>query len=235
MRARAARIERWFEIPVLVSALLVIPVLVVEESNAGQPWDGIAGLLNWLIWVVFATEVVVMSMIRGWRWAVENPLAVAIVFLTPPFLPSTLQSAGILRLLRLLRLFRVAPLARRTFTLVGLRYAAVLALVTVLLGGTAFASVEKEPTAWDGIWWAITTMTTVGYGDLYPETTAGRLVAIGVMVIGIGFLSMLIGATAERFLGAEEAKSTDGDVLTEIRALNERIARLEARLDDRST
>lgn len=230
MTARAERIERSFEIPVLVSALLVIPVLVIEESNVAQPWDGIAATANWLIWIVFASELAVMTALRGWRWPAANPLAVAIVVLTPPFLPASLQAAGILRLLRLLRLFRLAPLARRTFTLVGLRYAAVLALVTVLAGGTAFAAVEKEPTAWDGIWWAITTMTTVGYGDLSPETDAGRLIGIAVMVIGIGFLSMLIGATADRFLGAGEPDTEQAEALHEMRAINARLARIEARL-----
>lgn len=79
---------------------------------------------------------------------------------------------------------------------------------------------------------AITTMTTVGYGDLSPETDAGRLVAIAVMVIGIGFLSFLIGATAERFLGANEPDTTDPQLLAELRATNERLSRLEAQLDE---
>jgi hypothetical protein len=52
---------------------------------------------------------------------------------------------------------------RRLFTFEGVRYAALLAFVTVLAGGTAFAAVEQKPTSWDGIWWAMTTMTTVGY------------------------------------------------------------------------
>jgi hypothetical protein len=63
---------------------------------------------------------------------------------------------------------------------------ALLAFVTVLGGGMAFASADKKPTSWDGIWWAATTMTTVGYGDLYPQTDAGRVIGMLVMVVGIG-------------------------------------------------
>lgn len=57
---------------------------------------------------------------------------------------------------------RLALVVRRLFAIDGVRYAPLLAFVTVLAEGTAFASVKKEPTALDGIWWAMTTMTTVG-------------------------------------------------------------------------
>ena len=110
--------------------------------------------------------------------------------------------------------------------------------MTVLAGGTAFASVEEEPTAWDGIWWAMTTMTTVGYGDIYPQTDAGRVLAILVMVVGIGFGSVLIGAVAERFVahGAPSAgergiENGDGDLLDQLRDLGERLRRIETAVE----
>jgi voltage-gated potassium channel len=111
-----------------------------------------------------------------WRWLREHPLEVAVVVLTPPLLPPSLQSLRVLRLLRLVRLLRLAQIIRRVFTFEGVRYAALLALVTAVGGGTAFASVEKEPSAWDGIWRAVTATTTVGCGDITPQTdTAASL------------------------------------------------------------
>jgi voltage-gated potassium channel len=100
--------------------------------------------------------------------------------------------------------------------------------------------VEKEGySTWDGVWWAVTTMTTVGYGDLYPHTTAGRLLAIVVMLVGIGFIAILTGAVAERFIArdvraieaevADEAETVDA-VLDELRAIRERLGNLESRL-----
>ncbi len=136
----------------------------------------------------------------------DHPLEVAIVLLTPPFLPASLQAARVFRLLRLLRLLRAALLMRRLLSTEGVRDAAVLALVTVLGGGVAFASVEKgqDLSAWDGVWWAIVTVTTVGYGDTYPHTTAGRIIAIVVMLVGIGFVAILTAAAAERFVQAQQ-------------------------------
>ena len=83
-----------------------------------------------------------------------------------------------------------------------MRWAALLALLTAFCGGASFTAVEqghndKVSNTWDGLWWAVTTMTTVGYGDITPETDAGRMIGIVVMLVGIGFLTMLIGASAE--------------------------------------
>ncbi len=71
--------------------------------------------------------------------------------------------------------------------------------------------------AWDGIWWAITTVTTVGYGDQYPVTAAGRLIAIAVMLVGIGFVAILTAAAAQDFMRAEREETT------ELRAVHERL------------
>lgn len=236
---RSRRMQRHFEWPIVVAAILVIPVIYIEQSEHGEPWTTLAAVANWLIWLLFLAEVVVMLAIvpDRWRWARRHPLELAIVVLTPPFLPASLQALRVFRLLRVLRLIAVVGYARRLFTLNGLSYGALLALITVLAGGAAFAHAEgKEVSTWDGVWWAVTTMTTVGYGDLYPATDTGRAIAILVMLIGIGFLSLLIGAVSERFLAAElreveeVVEEAEVDVLREIREITVRLQRLEARV-----
>jgi voltage-gated potassium channel len=112
-------------------------------------------------------------------------------------------------------------------------------LLTALGGGAAFASVEKERSTWDGVWWAVSTMTTVGYGDVYPSTTEGRFLAIVVMLIGIGFIAILTGSVAQRFLApdvrtietdvAGEAETIDA-ILVELRTVRERLGELESRV-----
>jgi voltage-gated potassium channel len=90
-----------------------------------------------------------------------------------------------------------------------------LLLTTVILGGTVFSLVENEEKGnWiDGIWWAIVTLTTVGYGDYSPATVAGRWVAVFVMAGGIGTVAILTGILADAI---REAKIHDRDETPEL-------------------
>jgi voltage-gated potassium channel len=197
--------ERRLEPLLLIAALLTLPAIALEQSSLGEPWATTASVLNWLTWLAFAGEIALMLRLsrQPLRWLRDHPLDIAIVVLTPPFLPASLQAARAFRLLRLLRLVRGAQLARRLLSTEGVRDAAVLALLTVLGGGAAYAAVEKGQhlSAWDGVWWAVTTVTTVGYGGS-PRSTAGRVIAIVVMFVGIGFVALLTAAAAERFMAS---------------------------------
>ncbi len=226
--------EHRLEWPLLVAALLTIPAMAIEQSDLAQPWDTTAMVLNWSIWGAFLAEAVLMLRVvdNGWQWLRDHPLEVAILVLTPPFLPAAMQAARVFRLLRLLRLLRAVVLVRRLLTTEGVRDAAVLAVMTVLAGGAAYAAVEKQQhlSAWDGVWWALVTVTTVGYGDSYPETDGGRIIAIVVMLVGIGFVAILTAAAADRFMRSrDEAESERAD-------LRERLDEVLRRLDaiDRS-
>jgi voltage-gated potassium channel len=215
----------------LAFALLVIPAIAIEQSDVGEPWDTIAVVLNWTVWLAFLAELVTMLVVvpdRG-RWLRDHPLEVAIVVLTPPFLPASLQAARAFRLLRLIRFLRLAVLARRLLSAEGVRDAAVLALLTVLGGGAAFAAVEKDQhmSAWDGVWWAVTTVTTVGYGDFSPKTDSGRVIAMFVMVVGIGFVALLTAAAAERFIRRSGDPPAVDERLDDVSA---RLAAIEQRL-----
>jgi voltage-gated potassium channel len=228
---RARRIEQRLEWPMLVMALLVIPAIVIEESNAGPTWDTLASVLNWTIWAALAIEIIVMVWVVPDRvgWLRQHPLEIAIVVLTPPFLPASLQAARVFRLLRLVRLLKLAKLTRGLFSTEGVRDVGVLAVMTILGGGAAFAAVENTDshpvTAWDGLWWAVSTVTTVGYGDYAPRTDAGRTIAIAVMFVGIGFIAILTAAAAGRFMRDEEAEANA------LAAVEQRLDEVLRRLD----
>ena len=89
----------------------------------------------------------------------------------------------------------------------------------------------------NGIYWAITTMTTVGYGDITPKTPEGKVIAITVMAVGIGFATLLIGAISERFIKREvtEVLLDDDDLLKQVRDISARLQRLEQALQRRET
>jgi voltage-gated potassium channel len=237
---RARRVAHVFELPTLVGALLVVPVILLQESSVSHHWRELAAILNWGIWLVFAAETgatLAVSPGRRVEWLRHHPLEVAIVVLTPPFLPAGLQALRVFRLLRLLRLAVFARKLRLLLTPGGVRFAAVVAGVAALAGGTIFAEVEKGHSVGDGVWWAVATMTTVGYGDLAPKTVAGRLVAVTLMVIGVCFFALLTGAVAQRFLVVDvleaeteivtKERSGRDDVLRELRAVAVRLQELE--------
>ena len=171
-----------------------------------------------------------------WGWVREHPLEVLIVLLTSPFLTSVIQSVRVLRILRLFRLLRLAPLVRVLFSAEGVRFAGLLALLTALGGGLGFASVENIPVG-DGLYWAITTMTTVGYGDLTPKTPEGKAIAVTVMLIGIGFATLVIGSMAERFIrrDVEEVEVNEDNILEQVRDISARLQRLERALEQTGT
>jgi len=143
--ARAARLNKLFEVPIFIAALLVIPVIVIEQVHVRHAIKTFGGVLNWVIWVAFLTELAVMLAVTPdrMRWLRTHPLEAAIVVLTPPLLPASMQALRMFRLLRVLRLSVVVKEYRRLFTLEGVRGAAVVAAIGAFGGGAIFSEIEK--------------------------------------------------------------------------------------------
>jgi voltage-gated potassium channel len=238
---RAERVAKWLRVPLIVAALLTIPTIIVQESNLGGFWEIITVVLDWCIWAMFTANLAIMLSIvpDRRRWLIENPLDVLIVVFTPPFLPATMKLARVLPVVRLVWLVVVANRLRNVFSLKGLRYAALIVFTVVVGGGAIFVAVEpgQNLSTWDGLWWAAETVTTVAYGDIYPTTALGRLVATVVMTTGIGFVALLTGALAQRFLyGASAAQEPGPDRAEMMRKLDElsnQIAELQNALGER--
>ncbi len=233
MDERSRWVQKRLEWPVIIAALLTIPTLVIQESHFGQPWHDLSVVLNWATWMVFLIEFVVMMWLAPRRrdWLRSHLIDVAVVFLTPPFAPAAWQAARVFRLVRLLRLVRVFSV-RRLLSLDGIKYVGLIAGLTVIVGGAAFASIETHEghvlTTWDGVWWAVTTVTTVGYGDIAPETDGGRIIAMMIMLVGIGFVALLTAFIADRFISEQKtAENKEEQILAELRRINRRLDSLE--------
>ena len=116
-----------------------------------------------------------------------------------------LRVARMARLFRLLRvaviIWRISRDLRQLLTSHGLGYALTFAGMLILAGGGAISVVEPEIGSLpDGIWWAIVTMTTVGYGDIAPTTAAGRTVATLLLLVGIAVMGMLTASLTTFFM-----------------------------------
>jgi voltage-gated potassium channel len=167
-----------------------------------------------------------------------------IVAVSVPVAPSALQSLRAFRLVRLFRFVRLALLstrailiARRLFHPSGLRYVVVLVLLFVGVAGAAVAMVDSGnvESIWDGIWWAFVTVTTVGYGDVVPDSTAGRIIAIFVMVVGIGFYSILTATIAATFVHQDDKGGEErAEMRAEIREMRSQLDRIEQTLGERA-
>jgi voltage-gated potassium channel len=144
------------------------------------------------------------------------------------------RAARILRILRLLRGLR-ATYMMVTLVRQNRGQHTVMALCLIVITLLTFASVailqfESGPqgnikSAEDAVWWSLVTITTVGYGDRYPTTTEGRMVAVLLMGAGVGLFGTFSGFLASWFSGEEDSTTK------EIAALRTEIARLSQQLD----
>ena len=126
------------------------------------------------------------------------------------------------RLLRAFETGRVLPYLIATMVGIVFVFAAVMRLVD-----------EKDfQTFGKALWWAVATVTTVGYGDVVPKEPVGRFVASLLMITGFAFLSLIIGTIASVLVARFTTQRGESAALEALARLEERIERLDARLRD---
>jgi voltage-gated potassium channel len=235
------RVERWersAQLPLMAVSLLFVAAYAWPILDPGLD-SGLVRLCStvvWLTWGVLVLELVVRFVAAPdkWRFVRQHPLDIAAVIL-PVLRP--------LRLLRLLTLLNVLNrYAGGSFRgRVGIYLASSVTLI-VFMGSLAILDAERDgngpiKTFGDALWWALATITTVGYGDMFPVTTEGRFVAAGLMFCGIGVLGVVTGTFAswlvervEQIEDLEEGVTATSD---DVQALREEILLLRESLQDR--
>jgi voltage-gated potassium channel len=214
---------------------LVAYAMPILQPDLKAGWQDAARVVTWLAWTSFAVDYLVRLSLSSSRWAFirSHPIDLLVVVLP------------VLRPLRLLRLVALLSVLNRHAGGDALRGRVAVYLVgatSMVLLVASLAVLEAErgheganiKTYSDALWWSATTVTTVGYGDRFPVTSSGRLIAAGLMVGGIALLGTVTATFAsylvERVQAVEEEAqaATRRDVLAltaEVRALREELLR----------
>jgi voltage-gated potassium channel len=255
----AARLERWERRsrPAVIAAA-VVPLIGITSGKQHSPVGIVIEIVSWAVFVV--DLVVHMRYHPHYLRTGMGKFDFAVVVLTSPWylLAGGGQLVAILRLARLARVAMIgvrSPLLSRFVQRLG-RPVMYLAIVLVICAAIVERAEDHKhgfETFGDSLWWGFVTITTVGYGDLVPESTVGRVAAVVLMLTGVAFLGTVAGSLASLFRSEDttapdaepdaEAAAVvaplepgpDSQVLTEIQALRAEIAALRDELRGRET
>lgn len=225
--AQSLKAYPFFILVLSVIALLLLGagVLLPLSPEAAQVLD----YADTIVCVFFLTDFVVQLVRADDRWRYFRTWGWLDLISSIPLI-GVLRIGRIARIARLLRVLRGFRAARAMTSLLleqraqsGILAAGLIAVVLIIIASLAVLVVEAGAdgnirTAEDALWWAVTTITTVGYGDRYPVTTEGRLIAVFLMFAGIGLFGTLSGFLAVWFSApsASEKDSSNAE-LAEVR------------------
>ena len=225
LRLRWERVTYW---PMMALAVATLPlVLIPELLDISERLEWWIVVVDIIIWTAFAVDLVVRTWLaeQRVRFLLDHPFEVLIVVL-PFFRP--------LRILRFARVLRplmaagiLAQVLRKRSASWALVAAAIAIAVATVFVGIVERNVEDGIQDWGTvIWWGLATITTVGYGDVVPVTTIGRIVGVFLMIVGIGVFGILTANVAAWFVeqGQEEDRQ---EIRSDIQELKDQSARQE--------
>lgn len=192
--------------------LVAYAVQILARLNDGAAWP--LELVLWATWALFAVDYIVRVTIaeNRWRWFYRHLLDLAIVVLP------------MLRPLRLMRFLTIIAIVQRGSgnKLRGrvVVYTVGATALTIVLAGLAILDAEQGQgggiqSFGDAVWWAFTTVTTVGYGDYFPVTVTGRIVAVALMVGGIALIGVVTATLASWIVERVSLETTTAAAATE--------------------
>jgi voltage-gated potassium channel len=209
----------------IISSIVVVMLDSIESFN--REYAKIFDILEWIFTILFTIEYILrlVSIGKPWRYVFSFLGLIDLLAIIPSYLSiffPRAQSLLVLRALRLLRIFRIFKLTHflteadflKTAIIASLKKISVFMLVVfslVMILGSVMYLVEKGQNGFnsipDSVYWAIVTITTVGYGDISPVTPTGKFIASLIMLIGYGIIAVPTGIiTTEMTLAVRQRK-----------------------------
>ena len=216
---------RAFDVVLLIAIIVsVLAVMLESVASLRESWRGAFVAVEWIITGLFTVEFIarLACVNRPWRYVFSFFGFVDIISLAPSYLGLYFTGAHTLatiRTLRLLRVFRVLKLARHVREaqglLVSLRrtwpritvFLSVVVCLIIIMGTVMYLVEANAGSGFDDIptsvYWAIVTMTTVGYGDIAPATPLGKVVAAVMMLLGYAIIIVPTGLFAAQVISSQ--------------------------------
>jgi voltage-gated potassium channel len=233
-----------FQIAILVLSVVVLGALAVNTAFRLPPEISAAlQTTDTAICIIFLIDFVVRFRKAESKWRFMRWGWIDLVSSIPnvsglPYL-SHLRWGRVVRILRIIRLIRALRATHKITNILlkdkfktGVAAMVLVSILLLIFSSLGILICERNDqnanikTIGDAIWWSVTTLTTVGYGDKYPVTTAGRCLAMIVMIGGMGLFGGLSGLAASFFIGAKEK-----GIVTEENKILKRLEQLEAKID----
>lgn len=230
------RYSRLTDRPMMALALVYTGIFTVQ-SVLYQPDDSWYRLLNRVslaIWAVFAVDLAISFVLDPDKRTFPRRNILNIVTVVLPMFRS----------LRILRLFSggswVSRKGNGILTRSAIAQAVSATLLVCFIGSLMVLNAERGAahativTFWDALWWSAETVTTVGYGDMYPVTGGGRIIAVGVMLLGISMLGVVSAGLAATLV-KQSSNGADADtqqtMVKQLQDLQSAVDRLQTQLD----
>jgi voltage-gated potassium channel len=237
--AKAKRWSRRLEGPMMLVALWIIVDWYLREKGLSAP--NITFFTDWFIWLCFIAETsILLTLVDNKKqYLLNNWMNIVIIIGGLPIIwGMETFYAGILRSLRLLIMFgiflRISTDVRSVLSRHSLGLTLFISFLIMLFSGFIISGIDPAfETPLDGIWWAWVTITTVGYGDLVPSTTTGRMFGAFLILMGIGLFSMLTASFSVFFIEQDEKDmlEREDDNIRRISRIESQLERIEEQLD----
>lgn len=188
----------------LLSFVIVALLLYQTRSELSESQEILINHVDFVIWFIFLMDYILRLAGAKNKWHFIKTNIIDLISILP--LDVAFQGLRTVRILRAFYMFRIFVYLNRLHHRAGkfvkfndFQYILWFTFSTIFIGAIAISYVD-DMNIGDALWWSFVTTTTVGYGDIAPSSIGGRIVAVCLMLIGIGFLSTLTGNISSYFI-----------------------------------